>query len=162
MLGRGVMVTAAAAALLAAAPAGAQQAQTQQGQTITATGTGQARVHPKNRNSNASIAAAVDAARKVSVRSALKEAREYAGTYAAATGMTLGSVISVSDQSTNGFYGFGGPFLGPFGPNQYCGTIEQLVGPRPAPGQRPKLKKVHRCIVPRFAYTTLTVTYGAS
>jgi hypothetical protein len=29
-------------------------------------------------------------------------------------------------------------------------------------GQKPKLKKVHRCIVPPFADTTLTVTYAAS
>jgi hypothetical protein len=103
----------------------------------------------------------VDRARKVAVHSALKEAREYAESYAAATGMTLGNVISVSDQSTNGFYGFGGPFLGPFGPNQYCGTFQQVIG-RPVPGQRVKTKKVHRCIVPRFAYSTLTVTYAAS
>jgi uncharacterized protein YggE len=161
MLRRGVLVTAVAAALVAAVPAGAQQTQSQQSQSITATGTGQTRVHPKNRNSNASIVAAVDRARKVAVRSALKEAREYAESYAAATGMTLGNVISVSDQAANGFYGFGGPFLGPFGPNQYCGTFQQLIG-RPAPGQRPKTRRVHRCIVPRFAYSTLTVTYAAS
>jgi hypothetical protein len=61
----------------------------------------------------------------------------------------------------SGFYGFGGPFLGPFGPNQYCGTFQQVIG-RPVPGQRVKTKKVHRCIVPRFAYSTLTVTYAAS
>jgi uncharacterized protein YggE len=156
MTGRGVLAAAVTAALVAAAPAGAQQAQ-----SITATGTGQARVHAKNRNSNASIVAAVDGARKVAVRSALKQAREYAGTYAAATGMTLGRVISVSDQSSNGFYGYGGPFLGPFGPNQYCGTTFQIIG-RPVRGQRPKVKKVHRCIVPRFAYATLTATYAAS
>jgi hypothetical protein len=27
---------------------------------------------------------------------------------------------------------------------------------------KPKFKQVHRCIVPQFAYTTLTVTYSAT
>lgn len=108
-------------------------------QTITATGTGQARVLPKNRHSNASIAAAVDAVRKASIGGALMEAHK-----------------------TNGPYG-PGPYaaIGPFGPGQYCGTVRQVVG-RPVKGQKPKLKKVHRCFVPRFASISLTVTYSAS
>ena len=155
-----------AAALVAATPAVAQSPQTQD-KTVTATGTGQARVHAKNRHSNASIAAAVDAARRAAIRSAVDEAHEYALDYAKGTGLTLGSVISLSDATANGSYGpygpgpFIGPFIGPFGPNQYCGTTEQVVG-KPAPGTRPKFKKVHRCYVPPFAYTTLTVTYSAS
>jgi hypothetical protein len=152
-----VLVGAVVAALLSVGSAGAAQAQ-----TVTATGTGQGRVLPKNRRSNASIVAAVDAARKASIGSAVSEAHEYAVDYATAVGLTLGSVMSVSDVQTNGF-GFYGPgqTVGPFGPDQYCGTVEQVVG-RPVKGKRPKLKKVHRCIVPRFADTTLTVTYSAS
>ena len=80
--------------LLVTAPAVAAPAQSASGDTITATGTGQTRVVPKNRHSNASIAAAVDAARKASIAGALKEAHEYAVDYAKAVGMTLGSVIS--------------------------------------------------------------------
>ena len=158
---RAVLAAAIAASFLAAAPA-LGQSQTG-GKTVTATGTGEARVHPKDRKSNSSIAAAFDAARKAAIRSAMHEAREYASDYARAAGMTLGSVVSVSDAQANGFYGPGGPggFFGPFGPNKFCGTITQAVG-RPAPGQRPKFKRVHRCIVPPFAYTTLTVTYSAS
>jgi hypothetical protein len=30
------------------------------------------------------------------------------------------------------------------------------------PGTKPTFKKVHRCIVPRFAFTSLVVTYSAS
>jgi uncharacterized protein YggE len=151
-------------ALLAFSP-GAAVAQTQQSDTITATGTGQTRVVPKNRHSNASIVAAVDAARKASIKGALKEAHEYALQYAKDADMTLGTVISVSDAQTNGYIGPG--YIGPgfiggsFGPSQYCGTIQQLVG-RPARGKKPKFRKVHRCFVPRFAFTTLTVTYSAS
>ena len=150
------------AALSVAAPAGAQPTSTSTVQTITATGTGQTRVLPKNRRSNASIAAAVDAARKASIGGALMEAHEYAIDYAQAVGVTLGNVISVSDAQTNGPYG-PGPYaaIGPFGPGQYCGTVRQVVG-RPVKGQKPKLKKVHRCFVPRFASISLTVTYSAS
>lgn len=148
------------AALMATAPAVAQPAPTPSGDTITATGTGQNRVEPKNRNSNASISAAYDRARKGAIRRALKEAHEYAVDYAKAVGLKLGSVISVSDAQTNGFYGYGPGVVGPFGPGQFCGTIRQPVG-RTAPGQRPKLETVHRCVVPRFAFTSLTVTYSA-
>ncbi len=151
---------AAIAILLGAAPAFAQSAQSPTGDTITATGTSQTRVVPKDRHSNASIAAAVDRAHKASIGGALKQAHEYAVDYAKAVGLKLGSVISVSD-ATNSFYGPGPLGIGPFGPGQYCGTLRQVVG-RPARGQKPKFKTVHRCIVPRFAFATLTVTYSAS
>jgi uncharacterized protein YggE len=156
-----VSTIAVVAILLGATPAIGQTTPSSTAQTITATGSAQARVKPKNRHSNASIAAAVDRARKASIAGALRQAHEYAVDYAKAVGMTLGSVISVSDAASP-FYG-PGPFagVGPFGPGQYCGTVEQLAG-RPVKGKRPKFKKVHRCFVPRFASSTLTVTYAAS
>jgi uncharacterized protein YggE len=149
------------ALLIGTTPAVAQSAQSSSAQTITATGTAQTRVVPKNGNSSASIAAAVDRARTASIAGALKEAHEYAVDYAKAVALTLGSVISVSD-AQSGFYG-PGPFvgIGPFGPGQYCGTTQQVVG-KPVKGQRPKTTKVHRCFVPPFAIETLTVTYSAS
>lgn len=159
---RFLLVAGMIAGLLAASPAVAAQQPTQTAPTVTATGTGQTRVVPKDRHNNASIVAAVNSARKTSVAGALREAREYAFTYAKAVGLKLGSVISVSDVQSNGYFGPGGPYgFGPFGPNQYCGTVQQLVR-RPVKGKKPKFKKVHRCIVPRFAYTTLMVTYSAS
>jgi hypothetical protein len=153
-------------ALLAAAPAAAQSTPSTQAKSVTATGTGQARVVPTNRHSNASIVAAVSAAHVKAIGGALREAHEYAADYAQASGFTLGDVLSVSDtqtQSNGGFsYGPGyGSSFGPFGANRYCGTIPQVVG-RPVKGHRPKIRKVHRCFVPAFAYTTLTVTYSAS
>jgi hypothetical protein len=156
-----LLAGAAAAVAMASTPAVAQTAQSQ---TVTATGTGHAPVHPKNRHSSSSIAAAVDAARKAAVKSAMREAHEYASSYAAAAGMTLGNVVSVTDVQQSGFYGgpgSSGAFFGPFGPNRYCGTLH-LLARRPVPGQRPVFKKVHRCIVPRFAFLTLTVTYSTS
>jgi uncharacterized protein YggE len=148
------------ALLLGTAPAIAQPATGSTDQTITATGTAQKRVVPKDRKSNASIAAAVEKAHKASIAGALKQAHEYAELYAKAVGMKLGSVISVSD-AQNGFAYGPGTIIGPFGPGRFCGTITRIVG-RPVKGQRPKLKRVHRCFVPAFASATLTVTYAAT
>lgn len=161
MVRRLLVSASAVAALASAAPALAAPATA--GQTITATGTSQVRVTPVDRNSNASIVAAVETARRAGIAGAISDARTYAERYASAVGLTLGSVMSVSDVQ-NGFgYFYGGPFGGgSFGPNQYCGTIRRgrirvVKGHRRfVPG-----KKVHRCFVPRFQVTTLTVTYSA-
>lgn len=153
-----VLAATLSAALLTAGPAIAQP-----DKTVTATGTGQARVHPTNRHSNASIAAAFDAARKAAITGAFNEAHEYATDYAQAAGLTLGGIISVSDAQTNGFYGPGPGIVGPFGPGRFCGTIRQPIFK--LVNGRHKLvgfKKHHRCIVPRFAFITLAVTYSAS
>ncbi|MHB8689945.1 MAG: YdbL family probable chaperone protein [Solirubrobacteraceae bacterium] len=155
-----VLATVCAIALLAcSAPAWAS------GGSITASGTGESRVLPKDRNNNASIVAAYDAAKRASVGGAISEAHEYAALYAKSVGLTLGAVTSVSDQRQSGFFGYGGPGNtgGYFGPGQFCGTIRQPIIVRSNHRFRIKGFKVHhRCFVPRFAYTTLTVTYSAS
>ena len=150
-------------ALFVATPALADQPN-----SVTATGNGVERVVAKNRHSNSSIQAAVDAARKAGVTDAVSEAHEYALQYAQATGLTLGPVISVSDVQSNGigyaYGGFGpyGPF-GPFAPGQYCGIVSQPVF-KVVGGKRKlqRVKHVHRCFVPSFESTTLTVTYSAT
>ncbi len=144
--------------VLAAAPAAAAAPD-----TVTATGTGQSVVHPKNRNNNASILAAYDDARQAAIGGALKEARTYALAYAKGVGLTLGSVQSVSDAQNTVFYG-PGQFIGPFGPDQFCGTLRQPIFKKEKNGRRKVVgtKKVHRCIVPRSAFVTLTVTYSAT
>jgi uncharacterized protein YggE len=159
-----VGVAAVLGALLAPVPALAQPAS---GQTVTATGTGQAAVHPTNRHSNASIVAAVAAARPASVTNAFAVAKQNAGQYASAAGLTLGSVQSVSDVAGGGYFGpgpYGGPGGGPFGPNQYCGTVREVVGRVKIVHGRKRfhLRKVHRCFVPSFVYATLVVTWTAS
>lgn len=129
--------------------------------TVTATGTGQAKVTPSNRHSNASISAAVDAARRVALKRAFAEARKYAQQYAGAAGLTLGTVLSVSDALNAGFGP--GTFYGPFGPGRYCGKIRQPVFKRVRGHRRVTgLKSVHRCFVPPFTFVTLSVTYNAS
>ncbi len=115
------------AALTWAAPAVAAP-----GGSVTATGTKLVKVRPTDRKSNSSIQSAVAAAEKAGVNGALASAHDNAVRYAKAVGLTLGTIISVSDVQNNnggGFYGpyGGGGFYGPFGPNQYCGTEHRPV-----------------------------------
>ena len=153
-----ILLTGCATLAVAGAPAAAAQSS-----SVTATGTNQSVVHPRDRNSNASIVTAFDAARQAAIGGALKQAHEYALAYAKAVGLTLGPVVSVSDAQNSVFYG-PGVFVGPFGPNQFCGTLRQPIFKKGKNGRRKVVgtKKVHRCIVPRFATVTLTVTYSAS
>lgn len=153
-----ILLAGCASVMLASAPANAAQPS-----SITATGTSQHKVHPSDRHSNASIVRAYDAARHASIGGALKQAHEYAVAYAKAVGLTLGTVLSVSDAQNGGVFYGPGPFFGPFGPDQFCGTLRQPIfkkknGKRKVVGT----KKVHRCIVPPTAYVTLTVTYSAN
>jgi hypothetical protein len=155
---RAGLLAGCASLVVAVAPAAAAQTS-----TVTATGTSQSVVHPRDRHNNNSIVAAFDAARQASIAGALKQAHEYALDYATAVGLTLGSVVSVSDAQNFPFYG-PGQFIGPFGPNQFCGTLRQPIFKKGKNGRRRVVgtKKVHRCIVPRNASVTLTVTYSAS
>jgi hypothetical protein len=148
------------AALTLAAPALADTTQ-----SVTATGTSESKVVPTDRHSSASIAAAVAAAQKLAVPAALGQAHANALLYAQDVGLTLGSVLSVSDAETTGIYGPFGPGVdvGPFGPGQYCGTERRAVTKRV--GNKVKVvrvRKVHTCDVPPYATATLTVTYSAS
>src|SRR5436853_274568 len=89
-----ILLALGATLALVAAPVAAAQTQTQ---TVTATGTSLRKVHPANRHNNASIVSAYDAARRAAIGGALRQAHEYAVQYARAVGLTLGSVLSVSD-----------------------------------------------------------------
>jgi len=155
-----VLFIAGMLALLSAAPALAAPVSTS---VITATGTGQVRVRPADRHSNASIAAAYQAARKASITSAISDARQYALDYARHAGLTLGRLLSISDQQNGGgFYGPGQSF-GTFGPGQFCGIVRQPIFKPVKHGRKlTGFKKVHRCFVPPFAFTSLTLTYTAS
>ncbi len=165
MYRRAVAPAVVAVALALATPALAAST----GQTITATGTGQVKVTPADRHSNASIAAAEKAAEKASVPLAIADAKTEAGQYAAAAGLTLGPLVSISDQVTSGPFYFGGsPQQGPFGAGKYCGTIRVPVFKRSKSKSGKvvtkvvRFKKEHRCIVPSPATTALAVTYSAS
>jgi hypothetical protein len=153
LLGCGLAVLAVGAPVAAAQPV-----------TVIASGTGQTKVHPQNRHNNASIAAAYAAAEKASIAGAVSSAHQNALAYAAGANLTLGSLVSLSDQQNGGFSGPGASvFFGPFGPGQFCGT-ERLAVIKVVKGKRKvvRTRKVHRCIVPEYAYTTLVLTYDAT
>lgn len=154
---RSLVLVPVVAALVVAAPATADQSQ-----SVTATGTAQVKVVPKDRRSNSSIEAAVEAARTAGIPAALKDAHGYAVKYAHAAGLTLGAIEAVSD-AANGAFGYGPGFYGPFGPNQFCGTVRRPIvktvgGKKKVVGT----KKLHRCFVPPSVATVLTVTYSAT
>ena len=157
-----LMVVGLVAALTWAAPAVASP-----GGSVTATGTTLVKVRPSNRKSNSSIKAAVAAAEKAGIKGALAAAHDNAVRYALAVGLTLGTIVSVSDAQNNnggGYYGpyGGGAFFGPFGPDRYCGTEHRPVFKIVKHRRRlVRVRKVHACIVPPYEATTLTVTYNA-
>ena len=115
-----------AGCLAAVANAQAPVPTTQQ-RTLVAVGTGTINVTPKDRNDNASIVAAVRAANDKALPAALTDARTQATQLAAAAGVTLGPVISLSNSGTSGngvfFYGPYYSVVGTFGPNRFCGTV---------------------------------------
>jgi hypothetical protein len=161
-----IVLLSAATCLLATPAALAQTSPS--GDSVTATGTGQSLVKPTNRHRNASIVAAYAAAEKAAITSAMASAQASAQAYAAAGGLTLGSIQSISDTGGGGggyFYG-PGPEFGPFGPNQFCGTerIARVSISKQGSHVRKVVhfRTVHRCIVPRYAFLTLVVTYSAS
>ena len=129
-----------ALAAFAASPAHAQQPAT----TLTANGIGEAKPEPENRRSDASIRKAVAAANAKALPEAMANARAHAAELAAAAGVTLGPLVSISDSPNNG-YGF---FVqnGTFGNGHYCGRCATPDGrpqwrppPRGVEGHAPGL-----------------------
>jgi hypothetical protein len=157
------LVTASAAVLSAAvlaAPAGAQ-APLAPTRTIVAVGASSASVSPADRKSNPSIKAAVDAAAKQALPEAITEGRDEAGELAAAAGVTLGELVTISNAPLSPY----GPFsysLGPFGPGQFCGDRTVAVVRRDAQGRRRVVgrRKRHVCIVPPRVTQQVTLTYA--
>ena len=114
----GLVAAVAAVTLVPAAQAQAPA------KSVTASGIGTVAVKPDDKTSNASIKAAVEAAEAGAQPKAIAAAREDATRLAAASGLTLGGIVSVSDvQSAPFYYGPYFPYTGTFGPGKYCGTV---------------------------------------
>jgi curli biogenesis system outer membrane secretion channel CsgG len=151
----------AGCALALAAPAAAQAASDQ---TITALGTGQAKVKPADRHSNASIKKAVDEAYDRAVPRAIADAREDGQKLAAAANLVLGAILSVDENvSSIGFY-YGPVNQGRFGPDTYCRTLRRVIHRRDRSGRLHVIRTTRRkvCSVPKFAVSTLAVTFEAA
>src|SRR6201999_3234685 len=69
--------------------------------------------------------AAVDAANTAAQPKAVAEAREQATSLAAAAGLALGAITSISNAARTPFYygPFVGPYTGTFGPGKFCGIV---------------------------------------
>lgn len=159
----------AIAAFLAGCLAAVANAQapvpTTQQRTLVAVGTGTINVKPKDRNDNASIVAAVKDANDKALPAALTDARSQATQLAAAAGVTLGPVISLSNSATSGTGVFYGPFysvIGTFGPNRFCGTVRTRSSTVDKRGVRHYGRaKSHRvCRVPSVIQRSVQLTYA--
>lgn len=138
---------------------------TAQQRTLVAVGTGTIKVEPKDRNDNASIVAAVKAADRKALPAALSDAKTQATALAAAAGVTLGPLLSLSNSPTQTggiFYGGYYPVTGSFGPNKYCGTIRTRSTTIGRDGKRHlgKLKTRRVCRVPSVVQHSVQLTYA--
>jgi hypothetical protein len=162
--------TVAAVALVAflagilSAVANAQEPAPQR--TVVAAGVGTVPVTPKDKNDNDSIKAAVAAANAKALPVAIQDARTQAGQLAAAAGVTLGPLISITNQaqpSLGGvYYGPIYPATGSFGPGKYCGTVRTRSVRIGKDGKRHYGKpKAHRtCRVPAVAQRAVALTFA--
>lgn len=153
--------SAATTVVAAATPSSGQASAV--GDTIVAVATGQATPKPVNPRSNASIVAAVAKARALATPRALINAQVQANAIATASGLTLGPVVSVSQDTSNGLFSFYySQLLSQLGPNRFCGPVTRSVVRR-TNGKRTVVRRsTKKCDVPPFVTITLAVTFSAS
>lgn len=161
--------TVAAVALLAflagvfAAVASAQEAAPQR--TLVAAGLGTAKVTPKDAKDNDSIKAAVADATKKALPAAIQDARTQAGRLAAAAGVTLGPLVSITNQAQpygGVFYGPIYPVTGTFGPGKFCGKVRSRSVRIDREGKRHygKAKTRRVCRVPPTVQQAVALTFA--
>ena len=166
---RSVPVAAAVAvAALLTAPVAEGQAPAPT-RTITAIAAGRVTVDRDGLAQNSkAIGAAVEAARDKAIPQAIAKAREEAQRLAAAGGLTLGPLLSVSEPEPSPF--FGGPVgaaygaEGTFGPGKFCGTIRTPVRRRNAQGRlvsTGRFRSHFGCRVPSEVAQTVSATFAA-
>jgi uncharacterized protein DUF541 len=129
--------------------------------TVSAYGSGSVEVEPENPRSNSSIRRAIREARLAVIPAAAALARRNVETAARSTGMTLGGVVSVSEQQL--FYPYDASF-GRFGPGRFCGVVRRSrVRRDPATGRFRVIRTVsrRRCFFPRTLTLRLEATFEA-
>src|SRR3954452_19587332 len=155
----------AAATLSVAAPAAAQRpALPAPARTIVAVGAASSpvTVAQASRKNNEAIKTAVEAAQQKALPQALAEGREYAGKLAAAAGVTLGPLLSVSNAQTSPYGGVFAYELGPFGPGNFCGNRTVAIFRREKTGRRRVVGRRTRrvCVVPPRVNQAVTLAYA--
>lgn len=153
---------AAAVATVTVSIAGGTQG-VEDGVNVEAYGTASAPVVPENRRANGSIRQALATARGAVTPDAAAAARRAVETAARSAGLTLGAIVSISEQRQPYPY-FYDPALGSFGPGRFCGVIRRpVVGRDPDTGAPRVLRRVRerRCRFPRTFSLRLEATYEA-
>jgi uncharacterized protein YggE len=145
-----------------AAVANAQAPATAAPRTVVAGGDALAKVTPKDKKSNASIVAAVAAAEKRALPLAYQDAQGEAAELAQVAGVTLGALLTVSNQPPPTPYF--GPYgaNGTFGPDLYCGNVRTRSVKIDKDGKRHYGKyRTHRtCRFPSTITRTVQLTYA--
>lgn len=116
-------------------------------------------VKPRNRRDNRSIGQALSAARLAVTPEAATTARGQVETAARSAGLTLGAIVSISEQRQPYPYDAA---LGSFGPGRFCGIVRRAVFRRdPDTGRSRVVRRVRRrrCQFPRTFSLRLEATY---
>ena len=161
---RRVLYVSAIGAALAVLPAPAVYAQQPAAQTVTSTGVGEADVDPSDRKDEKSIRDAVVAANAKALPLAVANARTHAAELAAAAGLKLGALISISDAPAAGVPFFYLPQNGTFGNGRFCGKVRNTkTVVRNGRRRRVPVKGTHKvCRVPPEVYTSVSITFAVT
>jgi uncharacterized protein YggE len=137
-------------------------ASAQQPATLTASGSAQVKPEPSNRKSEASIHQAVEAAETEALPKAIAEAREHANKLAAAAGVKLGALVSISDSPAPGYPFFYYGQYGTFGNGKFCGQVRNTrFVVRDGRRRRVAAKGTHKvCRVPPQVQASASVTFA--
>ncbi|MEZ5078689.1 MAG: hypothetical protein R2725_14755 [Solirubrobacterales bacterium] len=157
-------ITAAAVTMTFAIVGGADDSTASS--AVSAHGVASLAVKPSDPKRSRPIRRAVLAARRTATPKAALMARREAGTAARSAGLTLGSVVSVSESEPAFYFGpsFYDAALGSFGPGRFCGFVRRPVFKRdPQTGARRVVRRVRRwsCRVPRTYIVSLEIAYEA-
>jgi uncharacterized protein YggE len=131
--------------------------------TIVANGDALAKVTPKDKNANASIVAAVADAEAKALPLAYKDAQQEAAALAQVAGVTLGTLLGVSNAApSTPYFGPYGTTNGTFGPDQYCGNIRTRTAKIDKNGKRHagQLRTRRVCRFPSSITRTVQLTYA--
>jgi hypothetical protein len=132
---------------------------------VEASGTASSPVRPRDRSSSRSIKRAALAVRRDLAPQATAVARNQARTAAAAAGLRLGAIVSISEVASY-YYGpsFYDAALGSFGPGRFCGIVRQPIIRRdPETGIPKVVRRVprRRCFIPTPYSVKFEVRYEA-
>ena len=133
------------------------------GPQVEAYGSASARTAPDNPDSDRSIRQALSSARLSVTPKAAAAARRGVETTARSAGLTVGAIVSISEQRQPYPY-FYDVSLGSFAPGQFCGVVRRTIFRRDPETGRPRLvRRVRdrRCRFPRTFDLRLEATYEA-